>query len=236
MRYLADSSHRAVRGLMLSWLLVVLIFFSIPTSKLVGYILPALAPFAFFLAEPFVLRLKGGNPERALRTLAAYLIVSIALCAAAVVALIVSPQPSSKGLAQQILLQYRPEDKIAMLQRYRYDLDFYLGTIKSSFVVSNWDDPAIKRSDNWRKELYDAGQFEPEAAERLLITPREFIAKLCAPRVVNLWLVGDSESVDQYPFLTGMPSHVKDGKLHAWRVPAGPALSFCAEKPKSGSE
>jgi 4-amino-4-deoxy-L-arabinose transferase-like glycosyltransferase len=38
---------------MLSWLAVVLVFFSIPTSKLVGYVIAVLPPLAWFIQEVF---------------------------------------------------------------------------------------------------------------------------------------------------------------------------------------
>jgi 4-amino-4-deoxy-L-arabinose transferase-like glycosyltransferase len=234
--YWSDSAYGAVRGLMLSWLLVVLIFFSVPSSKLVGYVLPALAPFAFFLAEPFAARLRGAGAARALTTLTGFLLVSIVICVAAVITLIVAPQPSSRALAGQMLTSYRPADKVVMLNRYSYDLGFYLHTSKSVFVVSGWDNPDLKFQDNWRKELFDAGQFEPDTAARLLIKPQDLVDKLCADRVITLWLWGDKNSVADYPFLASISPYAADGKSRVWRIQAGPALSFCAERPKSGQE
>jgi 4-amino-4-deoxy-L-arabinose transferase-like glycosyltransferase len=234
--YWSDSTYGAVRGLMLSWLLVVLIFFSLPSSKLVGYILPASAPFAFFLAEPFAARLRGADAAKALNTLTRFLLISIVICLAAVIALIVAPQPNSRALVNTMRADYRPADKIVMLDRYRYDLNFYLRTSKSVFVVSNWDDPELKSQDNWRKELFDAGQFEPDAGGRLLIKPQDLIGKLCADRVITLWLWGDKNSAADYPFLASILPYAVDGKSRVWRIQAGPPLNFCAEMPKSGPE
>jgi hypothetical protein len=135
-----------------------------------------------------------------------------------------------------MLVQYRPADKIVMLDRYRYDLNFFLHTDKSAFVVSNWDDPELKFEDNWRKELFDAGKFEPDVAARLLIKPQDLIAKLCADRESTLWLMGKKGSEADYPFLAGLTPYATDGKSRVWRIQAGPALSFCAETPKSGQE
>jgi 4-amino-4-deoxy-L-arabinose transferase-like glycosyltransferase len=41
----------AIRKLMWVWLAAIVGFFSLPNSKLVGYVLPAAAPFAFLLAQ-----------------------------------------------------------------------------------------------------------------------------------------------------------------------------------------
>ena len=46
-----EGDARDLRRLALVWFAVVLVFFSLPQSKLVGYVLPALAPLAFLLAE-----------------------------------------------------------------------------------------------------------------------------------------------------------------------------------------
>lgn len=228
-----NPEHAAVRGLMLTWLLVVLIFFSLPASKLIGYILPALAPLAYFIAEPFAARLWGPQAVRALKTFLWCAGLSVAICAAAVVTVTVKPQPSSKGLAVKLQAHYRPADKIVMLGGYRYDLDFYLRNGKTAFVVSDWDDPTIKTADNWRRELYDAGLFEPMAASQLLIRPQELVHKMCSDRVVDLWLVGDVKNAANYGFLRNREPDLADGTLRVWYVPAGAPLGFCAETPKA---
>jgi hypothetical protein len=233
--YWRNPERAALRGLMLSWLLVVLIFFSIPSSKLVGYILPLLVPFAFFLSEPFELRMRAGE-GKALATFSIYTLVSIALCLVAVLALVVVPQPSSKPLARAMLTQFQPGDQVVMLGRYRYDLDFYLHAARPAYVVSNWDDPSIKTEDNWRKELYDAGLFEPDAAARTLVRPAALVQQLCSQRTHVIWLVGDRNSFHDFPFVAAMAPFASDRKLRVWRVEPGPALRFCAGTPKSAPE
>jgi 4-amino-4-deoxy-L-arabinose transferase-like glycosyltransferase len=224
----------AVRSLMLTWLVVVLVFFSVPNSKLVGYILPALAPLAYFLAESFARRLSGPRPDRVLKGFGWSLAISLAICVAAVAAMVIKPQPSTKGLALQLQPRYAAADKVVMLERFRYDLDFYLGVGKSAFVVSNWSDPELTRTDNWRRELYDAAKFEPEAGQRLLIEAEGLQDKLCSARVVGLWLIGTTESPDRYPYLKNRVADLQDGDLRAWYVPAGAPLSFCGETPSTG--
>ena len=233
--YWRNPERAALRGLMLSWLLVVLIFFSIPSSKLVGYILPLLAPFAFFLAEPFELRMRAGE-DKALKTFSVYTLVSIGLCLVAVLALVVAPQPSSKPLARAMSAQFQPDDQIVMLGRYRYDLDFYLHAARPAYVVADWDDPAIKTEDTWRKELYDAGLFEPDAAARTLVRPAALVQQLCTQRTHTIWLVGDRNSFHDFPFVAAMAPYASDRKLRVWKVEPGPALRFCAETPRSAPE
>ncbi|HEU0230837.1 MAG TPA: glycosyltransferase family 39 protein [Burkholderiaceae bacterium] len=231
--YWKNAELGAFRGLMVSWFLVVLIFFSIPASKLIGYILPLLPPFAFFLAELFAQRLGGDSSQRALKVLSRYWVVSACLCLIAVIVLVVSPRRTTKYLAEQVRTQYQPADKVVMLDYYYYDFNFYLRTAKSAMIVSRWKDPEILLHDGWRKELYDAGQFDPAAADKLLITSQTFREKLCGPRAVNLWLVGDTDSLGDFPFLKTLPVRFKSKKLRAWFVPAGEPLKFCSGTPKT---
>jgi 4-amino-4-deoxy-L-arabinose transferase-like glycosyltransferase len=50
-KYLVDPERGDMRSLMLVWMFGILVFFSLPNSKLVGYILPALPPLAFLIAD-----------------------------------------------------------------------------------------------------------------------------------------------------------------------------------------
>src|SRR3546814_5275884 len=85
-----------------------------------------------------------------------------------------------------------------LLERYRYDLNFYAGIAKPALVVSNWDDPELKHQDNWRKELYDAGLFDPESAAKLLINPEQLLSLICKKHAGSLWLLGDKNTVQRY--------------------------------------
>ncbi|MBF6615370.1 MAG: glycosyltransferase family 39 protein [Candidimonas sp.] len=234
--YWRNLQHQRIRSLMLIWLLFVLVFFSLPNSKLVGYILPAIAPFAYFVAEAWAPRLAGTSGARSLRMLGSFLAISLSICIAAAMVMVAWPQPGTKALALNLKSYYGPSDKIVMLERYRYDLPFYLGAGKSIFVVSDWDDPELQSTDNWRRELYDAGRFDPVAAANLLINKQGLLRKLCNDRVVDLWLMGQHDSPTRYPYLQGWVPDLQDGKLRVWHVPAGAPLTFCAEMPKDVQE
>lgn len=235
-KYWRSLRHRAVPSLMLVWLLVVLVFFSMLTSKMVGYILPAIAPFAYFVAEAVAPRLAAPDGARALRWLAWSLLLSVSICITGLVVMVGWPQPGTKALALKLKAHYRASDKIVMLERYRYDLPFYLDAGKTVFVVSDWDDPDLRRSDNWRRELYDAGKFDPTAAAQLLISNWAVQEKLCGPRVIDLWLMGEHDSPERYPYLQGWAPMLQEGKLRVWHVPADAPLSFCGGMPKIAPE
>ncbi len=231
--YWRQSQHAAVRGLMLAWLAVIVVFFSIPNSKLVGYILPALAPLAYFIAESHALRMVGPDAARAAKTFTWSLCGALGICIVAVIVMAGWPQPGSKDLAVKLRPLYKPGEDIVMLERYRYDLDFYLHAGKPAAVVSNWKDPELSKTDNWRRELYDAVQFDKPTGARLLIDVDQLISRLCAPRDAGIWLVGDESSHDHYGFLQGVPAEFTAGRLRAWRVQPVDQLSFCAGTPKA---
>lgn len=229
-------AYPALNGLMLSWFLVVFVFFSIPNSKLIGYVLPLAIPAAYFLALPFVDRLSGQGRPAAIRSLAWSALVALGICATAVLVMIFYPQPSSKGLAQQLKSLHGPSDQIIMLDRYRYDLNFYLRTAENAMVVADWHDPDLQKTDNWRRELFEAGRFVPDTALRLLITEPQLRNKLCAKRTAPLWLIGEEGSVERYGFLGGLTASIQDGRLRGWLIPADEQLGFCGETPKASRE
>ncbi len=224
-------AYPALNGLMISWFLVVFVFFSLPNSKLVGYVLPLVIPAAYFLALPFVDRLWGPQRAKAIKTFSISLLISLGICVTAVLVMMFSPQPSSKGMAEQLEGRYGPSDKIVMLDRYRYDLGFYLRSAKTSIVVADWTDPDLQKTDNWRRELFEAGHFAPDTAQRLLITHHELEQKLCGKRGVALWLIGEDTSPERYGFLKDRPATIHDGSLRGWLISPDEQFMFCDETP-----
>lgn len=232
----ARPAYPALNGLMASWFLVIFVFFSIPNSKLIGYVLPLAIPAAYFLALPFVDRLAGPHRAAAIKSLLLSFSISLCICVAAVLAMVFYPQPSSKGLAQQLKSLRGPADQVVMLDRYRYDLNFYLRAAENAMVVADWHDPDLQKTDNWRRELFEAGRFVPDTALRLLITEPQLRNKLCAYRAAPLWLIGEDGSVERYEFLGGLTPRAQDGRLRAWFIPAEERLGFCGERPRSFQE
>lgn len=221
-----------MRGLMLSWLLVILVFFSIPTSKLVGYVIAALPPLAWFIAEAFEARWSR-EPVRTERSLAASLLIAVGICAAAVLAMVLAPQPSNKVLAQTLAQSWRPGDRLVMLERYAYDVALYAGRTEPAIVVTDWQNPDILHSDDWRRELYDAGTFVPELAQAILWQPERLRAALCQMDRPTYWIMGRRGIVGDYAFLQRGETFDTGGRLLLWRMSPDVSLKFCAEMPKT---
>ena len=215
--YWQDTEQGPMRSLMAIWLLLILVFFSLPSSKLVGYILPVLSPFAFFIAEPFMLWLER-DPVRAGAWYARTIALAAAICITLVVGIVIAHKASAKQVASVASTVFKPADQVVMLDGYQYDLAFYLKSAKPSWVVSNWSDPELPRRDDWRKELFDAGKFDEATAQSILLNMAELTAKLCAYQSGAVWIWGKSDSASALPWLSERAVFGRDKKYMLWRL------------------
>lgn len=232
---LAQADRRVLRGLMLSWLLVILVFFSIPTSKLVGYVIALLPPLAWFIQETFEQRCEQGEGGIR-RSLARHAAVAAAICWLAVLVLVVFPQRSTKSLAQVLAAQARPGDQLVMLNQYAYDLPLYADWRAPIVVVSDWDNPDIRHADDWRLELLDAAQFEPKQGQERLWSQARLQQFLCTPDHATSWLVAYLDEVHDFPLLTGRQPVAQTRKMGLWRIMPADPVSGCGETPRSAPE
>lgn len=226
--YWTDPVQGDLRRLMGVWLLVILVFFSLPSSKLVGYIFPLLPPFAFLIAEPFTEWMQQGDGKTARRSFVVSTVIAMIVCIGAVVAVSRHEGGSAKPLAGRMAAAFQPADEVVMLDKFQFDLAFYLPMHRPAVVVSNWTDPELPRHDNWRKELFDAGRFAPLAQQQVLLTPAQWRASLCRPRPHAVWVWGSPAAAAAFPFLAGQPAFARDGDITVWSLPAGfvpPALA-----------
>ena len=236
-RYLQDPARFDLRSLMVVWLLVVLLFFSLPSSKLVGYILPALPPLACLLADVFLAWLGQRSPARQRVYARGGVLVAGGLCLALV---LIAAQRSDPVAREQIVGAaplFRTDDQIVMLDDYRYDLPVYLKARKSPWVVSDWARPDLLAKDNWRRELYEAGRFDPAAARERLLFPADLRLRACGEPPYALWIWGKKAMASDYPFLRDewrVLTTADDDAL--WRIApeASRALRGCDETPKNG--
>jgi len=237
-RFWEADDAGGLRRLMVVWLLVVLVFFSLPASKLVGYIMPALPPLAMLVGE--VLR---DARQRAATELPPGRLVAVSLSVAALVCVVAvnlaaaRPRGSAHILGPQVAAQMQPGDITVSLHAYPFDLGIY-GQLKTPFwVVDDWDSPAIAAHDNWRKELYDAGEFNPDVAKTVLVTRQAWRQRLCdAEPGTRFWIWGELGDETHYPGLSAVQPQVSEGKRHVWLLTAGPELKqmACGGKPTAG--
>jgi hypothetical protein len=94
---------------------------------------------------------------------------------------------SSKPLATAFRVSSSPQEQVLSIGLYRFDFPIYAQLRAPLPVVLNWDDPAIKQTDSWPRELADAAEFDPVAGERVLINPADLSTLLCAKEVS--WII-----------------------------------------------
>ncbi len=224
-----------LRSLMAIWLGLILAFFSLPSSKLVGYILPAVPPLAWFVAEVFSSWTQR-DPDAAQRWFSRTLGAATFICAGAAIALVFAYKDSTKPLAESIRPVFAAGDQFVMVGVHRYDVPFYLRSSKPIWFVANWNDPGIPRDDDWRKELFDAGQFDPERAKTVLMTPPAFDKTVCHHASGALWILGTSRAEGILPWLKNQPVYARERQNVLWRLTPDTinTLPLCDGKPTAG--
>ncbi len=235
-RHWRGSDTDGLRRLMLVWPVVIIGFFSIPNSKLIGYVLPALAPIAFVLADSMKLWLDRVDTNRGLAWLGVSALSGLVLCAGLLGYLRAHDPSQLSKLAMSGTQGYQPGDQIVMLSQYPYDLPFYLRATTPAWVVDNWQSPAIQQTDNWRKEIADAGRFDPQGKQRQLISARELRVRLCAQRERTYWVWARRDAATTWPWLSAATLVFSNKKDALWRWQAHPdsLKALCDETPSSG--
>lgn len=224
-RTAGEGQSQSLRLLMLVWVVIVVLFFSLPRSKLIGYVLPAVPPLAWLAADGF--RATARWPRAWWGAAAIGALVSLGV----VVGLVRHPVHSNRELAQVLRLQRQPGEPVVMIGDYLYDLPFYAGLEMPSHVVEAWDSADVDRRDNGRKELADAGRFAPDAARRWLVLPADLPRLLCAaPRS---WVLGPADAPAAHPLLTQATPIAAPGALRLWRFEPGTTPAACGRMPMS---
>ena len=178
----ADGTRAALRQLQWLWLIVIVGFFSLPASKLIGYALPAVPAIAMLAAEVIGERVQGR------RWIPAAIAALTGVTLAAGIYVFGRDDPySSKPLAAAWLQKAAPGEPLVSLKTYRFDLPVYARLPEPIPVVMDWSSPSIALTDSWPRELADAARFDPPAGERVLIDIRQLPALLCAQPVT--WIV-----------------------------------------------
>lgn len=183
------------------WLGAIVLFFSIPRSKLIGYVLPVVPPLALLAALGWRRAMAGRR--HAGRWLAALALLPIGVAVALTLAMVFLHQERSRlagDVARQLACRAGPDDTLYAVGGYPFDLPFIAGTRQPMVVVDDWLSLRAHAGDTWKRELFEAGDFEPALAARLLRTPDVLPAAARAP---NNWLIARRDpEARQFP-LTG---------------------------------
>jgi len=179
----------AVLGLL--WSIAVVVFFTIPSSKLPGYVLPA-APALAIVLGPWCATWK----HRQWFTL-----LSLVLCIAMVPLALRSSGLDPGRLASALRPQIAAADRVVFWTRYFYSVPVILERTRAVEVVDAWAAPSAQLPDSWRRELAAGREFEPARAPGVLITPAEFAASL-ATNPARIWVWAHREDA-RAPQLAG---------------------------------
>ena len=198
-------------GLYVWWIAAVVGFFSLPSSKLVGYVLPALAPWCALIAMAIV---AAARSARAVRVVSG---VAAALCLGTVLALAWQAPGSNRAAAEVLAARLAPGDKVAMVDDYLYDVPFYARLTAPVTIASDWADPDLPKHDNWRKEIYDAARFDPAKARTVLVPIARLGSIACGAHAV--WFVVRAGHGAALQALPGIAKAYADRHTELWRAP-----------------
>ncbi|WP_246312502.1 ArnT family glycosyltransferase [Pseudaquabacterium terrae] len=211
-------------SLMGCWLLVVLVFFSVPRSKLIGYMLPLLAPLAVLVAAAGLAW--AARSRRAALAWRASAGLGVTLCLGALLLLLVRQPGSTQPLALALAAQRAAGEPVLFVDGLFYDLRFYAPLPRSVAVVQDWHDPALATFDNWRRELSDAAAFAPSAGAAVLLERNRFAPRLCQHRIS--WIVAPPDAARRAPFLAHARPVAQAQRAGLWRVDSGDAATRAA--------
>ena len=222
-----DLAARPWTALCWIWLLAILGFFSIPSSKIIGYVLPVVPPLALLAAlgwDSAVGWFKLGLPAQQ-RWFAGLCAACIALALGGnIAAARYTGKHSAQDVAQALQAAgAKPSDPLYLLgSDYAYDLPFYRQAKAPMVVIQDW--PALRKSaaDNWKNELLEGAGFDPQAA-RVLQTSEALAQARAQP---NAWLLTSEERVPE-----GFVQVFKGGAWVLCRPQSAPVLT--PEGPKA---
>lgn len=227
-----DPVHAGTRWMLWTWVAVITLFFSLPKSKLVGYILPVAWPIALLVADGFARAAPAAG--RRLAWWRASAAAAVLVCLGAVAFHTVHPVRSLRPLGEALYRHAAPGDQVMFLDGAYFDIPFYARLRAPALMVEQWDSPQVQKVDNWRKEVADAGYFAPALARRVLLLPADVPAALCSR--ATTWVLGGRDSATLYPVLAAAEVVAQDGGTNLWRVPglaAGVSRPGCPGTPSA---
>ncbi len=157
------------------WVLAILGFFSIPNSKLMGYALPVMPALA-------VLAALWWQRYLAPRAWSALLFAALSLVGVGVAVFAnhyaseFTLERSTRGVAQAVACQVPPDDVLAVMDDYPYDVMFYAQRTRPMEVIQDWAREQREAGDDWRRELMDGVDFDP--ASGAVLQPMSRLAAL----------------------------------------------------------
>jgi hypothetical protein len=174
------------------WFTVVLVFFSLPRSKLIGYMFPLLPAFAILFGPWFA----AYGARRAIAGIGAVVCVCAPLTAASI-------QPTGPiGIAAKLRQQIAPGDAVVFVGGYLFDVAIMLNRPKPSYVVGDWSKHAAELHDSIRRQFTEGREFEPRTGYLLI---NDDALNTLLSDVHPMWIWADKRAFAQYPELRQLP-------------------------------
>ncbi|WP_051918970.1 ArnT family glycosyltransferase [Basilea psittacipulmonis] len=139
---------------LMAWVAVLwmTLFFSIPNSKLIGYIFPVTFFLAYLIADAYY-----ACKITAIKRLSYF--AGVTFFATALIMTVIwltfrSPknyQPAALTLSSSI----QANDEVYMLGYYYYSFPFYAGLKKPVYIIDHWNKEQVLNTDNWQRELME---------------------------------------------------------------------------------
>ena len=172
-----------------TWVLAILLFFSIPSSKLIGYIMPVMPPLALLAALGWQ-RVMAKRPAAG-KVFITLMLVNLSIALGLVLKV---GDLTRKGRAQDVAQVFAcaaaPGDTLYVSERFPYDLPLYAQTVKPMVVLGDWLTLRQKAGDGWQRELFEGADFDARSAQ--LLQPLDVLAQVA--QTPGHWYAGRSGS------------------------------------------
>ena len=210
------QTNPSVFSLLWIWVVVITVFFSIPHSKLLGYIIPVVPALAILFALGISQTI---NMRRALRTYLAGLVLFYCVISGATIGILAQNRNRSDiDLGQALKAVYSPGQAIFVIGKFPYSLGYYARLQNPVSIVEDWKDPSLRTVDGWQKELADGIAFDPKVLNTKLIDAGQMKVAMCANLIS--WVVGKPEDLERYPFIAPiLKIHFQKSDLNTvWKI------------------
>lgn len=215
----ARSVQEMVCGLCVIWVWTIVIFFSIPSSKIIGYALPVMIPVAVLSAVGWE-RVMLGNRFKGVERFVFKGFVAVSLALTGFVnfeGARVTRQHSSEDIAAYIRCAHLERAQWMVVGEYPYDLPYLVQLRTPLWVLQDWAYERANAGDNWRRELFEGAEFE-RSRDAYLRPLSELAVQANHP---DVWLVSTKHWSDQGQLEGAGYKQIYSGT--AWNIYATPA-------------
>jgi len=141
-------------------------FFSIPKSKLMGYILPVIPPMAILIVKHWD-RLTANKKSAGFWFWCICGFSASTSVGANFLARHNSLQDSSRDTAVVLNCLLQPGDQVYVAGAYPYDLPFEINRQEPLLIIQDWADARKNATDDWRRVFFEGADFDPAAGHVL---------------------------------------------------------------------